>query len=205
MLSRLRHRVDRLDELLDDWPLGIQTTEWHQQLDPSRPDFRGYSPTSYRDWRTIKRYLKPSGTFIDYGAGLGRVTILAAVLPYSRVIGVELNSDLVRRGNDNINRARPRLRCPTSLMCADATTFEVPDDVAVLYFANPFAGRVLRGVLTNINDSLRRTPRPMQIVCNLPKESAFEKEISTVDWLTLLKRSVLSSGQRKLLLFAPLP
>lgn len=65
----------------------------------------GYAPTFDRDWRIIRRHLTPRGSFVDYGAGLGRVTILAAHLPFDRVVGIELDADLVKRGN---NTSAPR-------------------------------------------------------------------------------------------------
>jgi hypothetical protein len=93
-MKRAIHYLRRLDERFQEWRLGIDTDEWHAVIDPEHPDRRGYSPTSYRGWRIIRRHIFVHGrsAFIDYGAGLGRVTILAALLPFSRVIGVEVFS-----------------------------------------------------------------------------------------------------------------
>src|SRR6516165_4450472 len=103
---KLRARFRQIDEFIHERWLGISTAEWHQVHDPEKPDFRGYGPTSYRDWRIIRRHITPKGSFIDYGAGLGRVTALAARFPFNRVIGIDLDPDLVKRGNQNLEGAR---------------------------------------------------------------------------------------------------
>ena len=146
-------------------------------IDPHRPEYRGYSPTSYRDWRVIrKRALNdPQGCFIDYGAGLGRSTILAAQLPFSRVIGLDVDHSLVVRARDNIDSARCR-RAIEIIEC-DATAFDVPLDASVLYFYNPFAGSVLRRTIERALLSYERKPRQMLFICNLPHKSASKKTL----------------------------
>lgn len=202
MMNRLTNYVRRLDERLQERRLGIATAELHEQIVQDRPEFRGYAPTSYRDWRTIKRQFvaKPNGAFIDYGAGLGRVTILAAQLPFGRVIGVELDPDLVARGNENITRAK--VRTPAQIVCADATSFDVPADASTVFFCNPFTGSILFSVLDRIQQSFAATPRLLKIVCNLPHQSTFETDIASVNWL---KRTdyVPLGHDRKCLVFSP--
>jgi SAM-dependent methyltransferase len=193
----IRARMNRLDEIANERWLGISTHEYHPQYSVSRPDFRGYAPTSYRDWRVIRRHLTPRGSFIDYGAGLGRVTILAARLPFSRVIGIDLDRDLVKRGNQNISRARG-LKCHVEIICCDATRFKIPDDTSSVYFCNPFSGAVLADVLEN----LRKSRRTLHLVCNLPSQSAFEREIRQVHWLAPQAEFELSDG-RKCLIYMP--
>src|SRR5262245_20828707 len=103
MLRRLTYYARRFSEIVPENLLGIRTAEWHDQFDESRPNFRGHMPTSYRDWRLIRPMLEAirGCIFVDYGAGLGRVVALAARLPFTEVIGVEIDPDLARRGNVN--------------------------------------------------------------------------------------------------------
>lgn len=194
-------RLHQIDEIANDRWLGISTSEYHPSLVAERPDFRGYSPTSYRDWRAIRPHLDidPDSSFVDFGAGLGRTTILAAREKFYRVVGVELDRDLSKRGNENIRRAR--LECPAKIVCADAATFEIPDEAGVLYFCNPFAGRVLASVLENVREWLLDPPL-LQIVCNLPETSAFEEQIMAVEWLDLDK-SIPLAASRKCLFLSP--
>jgi SAM-dependent methyltransferase len=199
-----RNRVSRLDERFHDWRLGIETTEYHELMDPEKPESRGYGPTAYRDWRILKRHLTNDrdGSFIDYGAGLGRVTILAAQLPFKRVIGVEFDEALVERGNANIASAKSALRAPCNIVRADARTFPIPSDASILFFCNPFAGSILAGVLGEIHKVAKSGIRPLKIICNLPPRSAFEHEIAIVPWLKL-RRVLQLHDERKGLIYTP--
>jgi SAM-dependent methyltransferase len=201
LIPALHPRLSRFIEQFHDWRLGIDTTEWHQQINPDRPEARGYGPTTYRDWRILRRHMiiDRTGCFIDYGAGLGRATILAARLPFKRVIGVEFDQALVERGNANIASIKSRLRAPCSIVHADARNFVIPPDASVLFFCNPFAGSILTGVLGEIRKAANRGIRPVQIICNLPTQSAFENEIITVPWLTLRHFVPLHDGRKGLI------
>lgn len=200
-MGRLMNYARRAHEALNEHRLGIVTTEWHKQYDSARPEFRGYAPTSYRDWSAIRPHIvvTPNTSFIDYGAGLGRVTALAARLPFRRVIGVELDQELVDRGNANLRNARG-LRAAAEIICADATAVNIPTDASVLFFCNPFTGSVLSAVIDQVQRTLISRPRPLQLVCNLPEVSRFEHEIRAVPWLRLQKELALSD-MRKCLIF----
>jgi hypothetical protein len=202
MISRTVHYFRRVDEKLQDWRLGIETIEYGAIINPNNPDARGYSPTSYRDWRIIKKsiFADTTKSFVDYGAGLGRVVILAARLPFKLIRGVELDADLVRRANANIARANPPI--PVQMLCVDAATYEVPIDATVLFFHNPFAGAILRATLGRIKDSYEKQRRPLQIVCNLPETCAFEGEIAAATWINLSSQFRLTDG-RKCLIYTP--
>ena len=60
---------------------------------------------------------------------------------------------------------------------ADAAAFELPRDVTIIHFNNPFAGEILERVLKNIALSYQEAPRSLRLVCNLPRESAFESMV----------------------------
>jgi SAM-dependent methyltransferase len=132
--------------------IGIETLS----LIRSIQSVRGYSPTSYADWRIIPRQLRPVdplSTFIDYGAGLGRVTLLATRLGFKQVIGIDFSEDLVAKATANLRAAQAHLRSPAIIMVADAASFEPPADSSVLFFHNPFAGSILAGALEKIKMS----------------------------------------------------
>jgi SAM-dependent methyltransferase len=200
-MNQLVHYVRRVRDVFREHRLGVVTSEWHEQHDTARPDFRGYSPTSYRDWWVIRRHItvSPQSAFIDYGAGLGRVTVLAARMPFTRVIGLELDEGLAERANANLRNARGMIAA-AQIVCRNAASFEVPPDATTFYFCNPFAGSVLFAVVDRIRDSLTTHPRLTQLVCNLPESSAFEVEIKGVPWLCLRKTFALYE-RRKCLIF----
>jgi SAM-dependent methyltransferase len=205
VLQPLIHKLQRISEQVQDWRLGIRTFEFHTQIDPTRPESRGYMPTSYRDWRLMKPYVLagPQSSFIDYGAGLGRVTILAAQFVFRCVIGVEFSPSLVERARANVTSARAALRSPIKFVCVDAGAFEMPDDASTLFFNNPFAGSVLVSVLEQVRASCARRPRSLRLICTVPEHSAFEQEISAVSWLELTRHYALTGG-RRCMIFEPI-
>jgi SAM-dependent methyltransferase len=202
MVTRL---LRRLEDLIQESRFNIRTAEWHSVIDPTNPERRGYSPTSYADWRIISRRLvpvDPLSTFIDYGTGMGRVAVLAAQLGYKQVIGIDFSRDLVAIAMANVRAAKAHLRCPVLITAADAASFEPPPDSSVLFFHNPFAGSILTSALTKIRMSYDACQRPLGLVCNLPFESAFEAVIRQQQWLTLVSSDQLHD-QRKCLVFHP--
>jgi SAM-dependent methyltransferase len=138
---------------------------------------REHYPTSLDDFRHMEKFLRPrtkDEVFLDYGAGLGRVLVLAAMLPFKRVVGIELSPILAGRAQENISICERKFRCKdVGIIVADATNFQIPQDVTTIYFNNPFAGEILKSVLNKIETSYEERPRSIRIVCNLPSESAF--------------------------------
>jgi SAM-dependent methyltransferase len=79
-------------------------------------------------------------TFVDVGAGKGRALLLAAELPFRKVIGVELSEDLARIAQKNVTLwkilARPRAKIRVVL--EDAAEFRWPRTPLLVYLNNPF-------------------------------------------------------------------
>ena len=91
-------------------------------------------------------------TFVDVGAGMGRALLLAAELPFRRVVGVELNPRLVRiaRRNATAWRRQGRACTPIRIFGADAAEFRFPAPPCVVFLFNPFGAVVMRRFLTNL-------------------------------------------------------
>jgi SAM-dependent methyltransferase len=81
-------------------------------------------------------------SFVDVGAGKGRAVLLAAELPFRKVIGIELNPHLARIAQDNIERWRRALRTKGEkrirMIQADALEFRWPRTPLLVYLYNPF-------------------------------------------------------------------
>lgn len=134
----------------------------------------GHEPSP---WFILPRILRrdevgPEDVFLDMGAGMGRVVIEAAWrYPFRRVIGVELSDDFARVARAVVARNRDRLRAQqVEIVCTDARHYEIPDDVTVVYFYNPFLGDVFAAVVRNLLASVDRRPRPVRIVYLNPEE-----------------------------------
>ncbi len=79
-------------------------------------------------------------TFVDVGAGKGRALLLAAELPFRKVIGVELNEALARIARKNITlwKDLARSRAKIRVMREDAADFRWPRTPLLIYLNNPF-------------------------------------------------------------------
>jgi SAM-dependent methyltransferase len=105
-------------------------------------------------------------TFVDIGAGKGRVLVIAARHPFARVVGVELADglcDIARRNAAIVARQRPN-GPPIEVVHADATTYELPSGPCVVFLYRPFVGAVAERVVQNIITSFRNNPRPITVL-----------------------------------------
>jgi trans-aconitate methyltransferase len=163
---------ERLVDRLQDRRLGVSTAglvpietliaEWQGCHD--------YWPTSRHMFKALIRHVPivpGRSIFIDYGSGKGRVLLLAACLPVSKVIGVESAPALNVAARANIEQARAKLACrDIAIWEGDAACFPVPNEADILYFYNPFHGETLSAVLERIKASALAAPRPIHVVFN---------------------------------------
>jgi predicted RNA methylase len=193
---------NRLRERMEERHLGIRSAEiiGLKELHLEHEERREYSPTQFHDFRCMEQFLRPKTSdevFVDYGAGLGRMLILAATLPFRRVIGIEISTLLAERARENISRCRRELRCKDiKVFIVDAATFELPTDATTIYFFNPFAGNILASVLDKIRFSYQQRARRIKVICNLPTKSAFGDQICQSEGFELQHDVQLSEGRR---------
>lgn len=120
--------------------------------------------TLIRKWQRTGPSAPIDGTtFIDIGAGMGRAMLLAAQIPFRRVLGVELNPTLVRIARQNLSlwRKTGRAHAPVRLACGDATEFKFPSGPCVAFLFNPFGNAVMRRLLKSI--AMKFAARPCQL------------------------------------------
>jgi SAM-dependent methyltransferase len=105
-------------------------------------------------------------TFIDLGAGKGRVLLLVSHYPFRQVIGVEYAQALAAAATDNISRYHPVSRKCADVRCigGDACDFAFPAGPLVIFMWNPFVGPVFDRVVSNLEESLRREPREVYVL-----------------------------------------
>lgn len=127
-----------------------------------------YEPAYYRSIHQALAQvrLRPwEDVFLDYGAGMGRVVVAAARRPFKRVIGVEISPELAAAARRNVVRAGSRLRCrDVEILTQDATAYEPPADVTVVFLFNPFGPPVLDEVQERLRASLEAHPRRLTIL-----------------------------------------
>jgi SAM-dependent methyltransferase len=154
---------------------GVEIAGWgfleDRGVDPSERAAYGWSP-----WLPIHLALKrlrpgPGDVIADLGCGKGQAVLVAARMPFGRVVGVEITDEWSAVAAANVERARPRLTAPdVGIVRADVLEWDVPDDLSVVYMYCPFIGTVFEAAVERIVASYDRRPRPLRLVYNYPWE-----------------------------------
>lgn len=105
-------------------------------------------------------------TFIDYGCGMGRPVLVAALKPFRKVVGIDLSPELLRIAARNVEivRARAENIAPVELVEIDAGAFAPPAGDLVAYLYNPFGPSVLSRVVALLEDARAREPRRIVVI-----------------------------------------
>jgi predicted RNA methylase len=110
-------------------------------------------------------------TFVDLGAGKGRIMLLASNFPFQQVLGVEFIPELQAIATRNISVYQPPTRRCQDVQCilSDVQEFVFPPVPLVIFMWHPFVGPVFERVMQNLEESLRRNPREVYIVYLKPE------------------------------------
>lgn len=105
-------------------------------------------------------------TFIDFGSGMGRVALFASTYAFKQVYGVEFAEELHGIAVENGNKTQLLIQrqSPVRFECMDAVDYQIPDGNMVCFFFNPFETPVMKKVVGNIVESLRRKPRECYLI-----------------------------------------
>jgi SAM-dependent methyltransferase len=146
-----------------------------EAIGPSLEHATHYEPTPVADANALldASPLRPeSATFVDLGAGMGRVVMLAARRPFRTVIGVEISPALVEIARENLGTLRDprRVARDVKIVRADAREYVFPRGDLVVFMYNPFRGPVLEDVLANLRES--GEPRNVVLLYHTPVERA---------------------------------
>ena len=105
--------------------------------------YHGTAPSLFRklmaQWRREARHSLEKSAFVDVGAGKGRAMLLAAELPFRRIVGVELHPALAAAARRNVERysaqhAAPAMRVEE----ADVMRLRMPAGPCCVFLFNPF-------------------------------------------------------------------
>lgn len=108
--------------------------------------------------------ISPGSRVVDIGCGKGSALCTFADFPFDEIAGVELSEALANAAR--VNAATLRFR--VTLFVCDATDFRDLDRFTHVYMFNPFPAAVMRHVVANLVDSVRRRPRPLTIIYFFP-------------------------------------
>lgn len=136
---------------------GTETSTIYEQLELPDPisveratECGRYHPSPIKSVRRSLDSLKAKGinyqdyVFIDIGSGLGRNLLVASEYPFKRVIGVEISAHLCQKALANITKYRSGHpdTTPIEVHCLNALDYNLPDENVVLYFWEPFGGKL---------------------------------------------------------------
>jgi len=157
-----------------EWRLGIRTcgSIESQRLHFDSASF-GYQPIPYASFDAALKHIHVRAgrdVFVDYGCGMGRAVVLAALHPFRQVIGVERSAQLCAMAMRNVRAASKKLRCPhVQIECADARRYRIPPEASLVFMFNPFDEPIVRTVLAGVRESLDHHPRDLAFIYGLPK------------------------------------
>ena len=138
-----------------------------------REDAEVYQGASYYLLEKLFAYMQTVGKFnsmIDFGAGKGRVMIVAAAHGFKRVTGVEFAAEIWQQAVRTVDRQKSRYPDTSFFpLHENAAEHRIDDETQVFFFFNPFKDPVMRQVLKNILASGRRRPRKLYVLYTNPQ------------------------------------
>lgn len=145
-----------------------------------------YAPSPYSIlFKLFKGLEVKSGddVFLDYGSGMGRALIVAALYPFNKIVGVEFSATLNAIAENNVRQAYEKLRCKDiEIITANAMTYVPPQSTTVFFLFNPFNNEILEAVLGKIRESLAAKPREIKIIYQ--RGNGHDAALDDLDWLT---------------------
>ncbi|GAA3749290.1 class I SAM-dependent methyltransferase [Terriglobus aquaticus] len=112
--------------------------------------YHGTAPSLFRklmaQWQPHRRHPLQQTAFVDVGAGKGRAMLLAAELPFRRILGIELHPALAASARRNLERfqrqqtrkTEDRPSIPMRLEEADVMRLRMPAGPCCVFLFNPF-------------------------------------------------------------------
>lgn len=139
--------------------------------------YYGVAPSILRSlidqWReTIPPHPISSYSFIDIGAGKGRGLLVASEYRFRKVIGIELNPDLVATARLNValwirahaDDSTAPVLAPIEIVEQDALDFDFPTKPTLLFLFHPFEAPVLKQLLRRIETQFAKRPDTLDIL-----------------------------------------
>lgn len=141
-----------------------------------------YEPTPYGVLERLANsgLIRKKDVVLDYGCGKGRVDFFLSYQTRAKTIGIEYDERIYQAATENQSRAISGAK--TEFVLTRAELYEVPKEVNVCYFFNPFSVELLRKVMARIVESYYANPREITLLFYYPSEE-YISYLMTVDEL----------------------
>ena len=129
-----------------------------------------YEPTPYAVLERLANsgLIRKKDVVLDYGCGKGRVDFFLSYQTRAKTIGIEYDERIYKAAIENQKNAGSGAK--TEFVLARAEEYEVPSEVNVCYFFNPFSIELLRKVIARIVTSYYENPREITVCFYYPSE-----------------------------------
>lgn len=165
-------------DLRFDWKYGTDTMRW---VDRNALDTRSDNKSHSAPYRATKvgpllqllnrLHLPRDSTFLDIGAGKGRVLLIASQYGFRKVVGIEFSGELcaIARRNVELFFRKAKPLSSIEVIETDAAKYRFQAEDRVFFMYNPFDAFIVAKVLDNLRSSLEENPRRIWLIYNTPK------------------------------------
>lgn len=194
VLHKIKRRLriisftDAIYDFCYDVRLGVETRKTDRLLDNQQLHFN-YMPTSYLIInRLFKKYkFQPEDHLVDFGCGKGRVVLLAANHSCPIVTGVEINPNMIRIAEKNVEILLSKKNKNTTILLKseDASKMKISSDMNKFFFFNPFHLKIFIYTINQISKSVQEHPRKILLFFLWPQESTINFMETLEDYKTV--------------------
>lgn len=123
----------------------------------------GYADSSGLEFEKLLAHFEITAddAIVDFGCGKGGILITLSKYPFAKIVGVEIDPELVAIARKNIEILKIR---NVTVACCDASEFNQLNDYNYFYFFDPFPAVVMQDVIRNIEDSIAEKPRRVTVI-----------------------------------------
>jgi hypothetical protein len=127
-----------------------------------------YQPVNYYTAEMLMNQLDKNdvkGAFLDIGCGRGRLLAIAASYGFKNIIGIDFSAQLCHEAIGQSYKIEENYPdAAITVECEDARTYEIPNEVSVIFMFNPFDDLVMNDFLTCVRKTLDDYPRKIKIL-----------------------------------------
>lgn len=157
---------DRLAQIGDSFRgIDVRKPMQYEEAGLDRETGHYYSPSGDKYLENVfHNIFVMNKSIIDIGCGKGSAMLTMLKFPFAQVDGVEISPKLARIAKRNLAKVKA---FKSKVHVSDACLLFY-DAYDMFYFYNPFPQEVMRAVMEQIDYSLKKNPRPAEIVYNNP-------------------------------------